>query len=129
MLIWFCVTSLLHSSAKTHHCNVFCFRLTDEMAKLDEIEHELEAQIASQATIIAENSEGQSGKQRSKQLLASDVDADNESSDTGESSWTAKSERLNSFDSWGEANTSQNLSDCDKSSSSSDGGGDSGLPG
>ena len=99
------------------------------MAKLEQIEHELEAQLASQATIIAEHSEGQSAKQRSKQLLASDVDADNESSDTGESSWTEKSKRLNSFDSWGEANNSQNLSDCEKSSSSSDGGGDSGLPG
>lgn len=53
---------------------------------------------------------------------STDVDADNESSDTGgDCNWTEKSQRLNSFDSWGEVEKS--------SSSSSDGGGDSGLPG
>ena len=53
---------------------------------------------------------------------STDLDADNESSDTGgDCNWTEKSQRLNSFDSWGEVEKS--------SSSSSDGGGDSGLPG
>ena len=118
MLIQFCVTSSIYEVV-----NVFCFRLTDEMAQLAGEYNEVETQIASQtARLVGEEAEGQDGlhvkTSRAKQLLLENVDADNESSDT------EQQERLNSYDSW------QSDSLCDQaSSSSSDGGGDSGLPG
>jgi len=101
-------------------------RLTNEMAQLDRAYNEIETQIASQ-TAMLEDAEGQEvahvKTSRQKQLLPpptidTNVDADNESSDTEQRS----SERLNSYDSW------QSDSLCDQASSS-DGGGDSGLPG
>merc|ERR1711935_751974 len=97
-------------------------RLTDEMAQLAGEYNEVETQIASQTALLVEEVEGQDSlhvkTSRAKQLLLENVDADNESSDT------EQQERLNSYDSW------QSDSLCDQaSSSSSDGGGDSGLPG
>jgi len=103
-------------------------RLTDEMAHLELKEREIEAQIASQTSLLLEDErdEGHQDQQhvKTRQLkqltIEQNVDADNESSDTEQRS----SERLNSFDSW-----QSDDQESGSQSSSSDGGGDSGLPG
>lgn len=93
-------------------------RLCDEMAKLEHQERAIEAQIASQTSMLEDEHEGHPAHVKTQQL-EQNVDADNESSDSEQRS----SARLNSFDSW------QSDDHEASSSSSSDGGGDSGLPG